>query len=313
MKRKLTHIFKNAYQEHTLSFFTISSLCLVVLSCIVFYFYLGHLYNDQFTSLVQSNVSISSLQSFGQSKDRILTNYVISILVLYGFGFLAFRYYDSRMKKANSQLKEAKGVTLYALATLAETRDAVTGKHLERTSQYVEAIANELRHLPHYKNYLTDEYIEDLVRSAPLHDIGKVGIRDSILLKPGKLTELEFEHMKKHCTIGSDTLQNASSKLDFQSFLSIAIQLSHYHHEKWNGKGYPDGLDKLDIPLSARIMALADVYDALRSQRPYKEPMSHFDAKVIIVADSGRHFDPEVVDAFLKQEEVFIQISKNVS
>ncbi len=217
------------------------------------------------------------------------------------------------MKKANSQLKEAKGVTLYALATLAETRDAVTGKHLERTSQYVEAIANELRHLPHYKNYLTDDYIEDLVRSAPLHDIGKVGIRDSILLKPGKLTEIEFEHMKKHCTIGSDTLQNASSKLDFQSFLSIAIQLSHYHHEKWNGKGYPDGLGKHDIPLSARIMALADVYDALRSKRPYKEPMSHFDAKVIIVADSGRHFDPEVVDAFLKQEEVFIQISKNVS
>lgn len=229
--------------------------------------------------------------------------------ILYWLQFFIFYNAYRRLREINYQLDKTKEVTLFALATLAETRDNETGGHLQRTSEYVRIIAEELRKLPAYTSYFTKAYIRDLVLSAKLHDIGKVGIKDSILLKKGKLTLEEFEEMKTHSIIGANTLKSAEKKLEFRSFLTIAKQITLYHHEKWNGRGYPEGLVGETIPISARIMAIADVYDALRSQRPYKGITSHSDAKKIIVSESGEHFDPVVVEMFLKIEHLFEEIS----
>lgn len=211
--------------------------------------------------------------------------------------------------EANRQLLKTEGVTIFALAYQAELRDMETGKHLERTAHYVRLLAEELSRLPKYRTYLTSRYIADLVKSAPLHDIGKVAIPDSILRKPGKLTPDEFEIIKKHCEYGTRVLTIADEKLDFQSFLKIAIQVVSSHHEKWNGTGYPKGLKGDAIPLSGRIMALADVYDALRSERCYKKSFSHEDTCRIISQEKGEHFDPDIVDVFSGIEKKFNEIS----
>jgi response regulator RpfG family c-di-GMP phosphodiesterase len=211
--------------------------------------------------------------------------------------------------EANRQLLKTEGVTIFALAYQAELRDLETGKHLERTAHYVRLLVEELSRLPKYKTYLTPRYIADLVKSAPLHDIGKVAIPDSILRKPGKLTPEEFVIIKQHCEYGTRVLKIADEKLDFQSFLKIAIQIVSSHHEKWNGTGYPKGLKGEAIPLSGRIMALADVYDALRSERCYKKGFSHEDTCRIILQEKGEHFDPEIVDVFSGIEKKFNEIS----
>ena len=153
----------------------------------------------------------------------------------------------------------------------------------------------------------------DLVKSAPLHDIGKVGIADSILLKPGTLTPEERQEIQRHCEMGARVLRIAEKKLKFQSFLTIAIQLTLYHHEKWDGTGYPNGLAGEAIPLSGRIMALADNYDALRTTRPYKSAFSHEQSRGIIQENRGTHFDPALVDAFLRREADFRRISEELS
>jgi response regulator RpfG family c-di-GMP phosphodiesterase len=212
--------------------------------------------------------------------------------------------------ETNQQLLQTEGVTIYALAYQAELRDLETGKHLERTAHYVRLIAEELSTLPKYRTYLTPSYIADLVKSAPLHDIGKVAIPDLILKKPGKLTPEEFEIIKTHCEYGTKVLRLAEEKLNFKSFLKIAIQLVSSHHEKWNGTGYPNGLEGETIPLSGRIMALADVYDALRSDRCYKKGMSHEETLKIISQEKGTHFDPEIVDVFCGIEKKFKEISR---
>ena len=211
--------------------------------------------------------------------------------------------------KQNEQLHQTEDVTIFTLAYLAEIRDQETGKHLERTSQYVGALARELSYMPKYNSYLTERYIFDIVKSAPLHDIGKVGIPDSILKKNGKLTTEEFEIIKQHCEFGANILKTAEKKLGFESFLRIAIQLVMSHHERWDGQGYPQGLKGDKIPLSARIMALADVYDALRSKRCYKEAFPHEQSYAIIVKERGKQFDPDIVDAFIKTEQTFLEIS----
>jgi response regulator RpfG family c-di-GMP phosphodiesterase len=211
--------------------------------------------------------------------------------------------------EANRQLLKTEGVTILALAYQAELRDLETGRHLERTAHYVQLIAEELARIPKYRSYLTPVYIADLKKSAPLHDIGKVAIPDSILKKPGKLTPEEFEIIKKHCEYGMKVLQMADEKLDFRSFLKIAIQIVSTHHERWNGSGYPFGLKGESIPLSGRIMALADVYDALRSDRCYKKACSHEETRRIISLEKGEHFDPEIVDAFNGIEKKFSEIS----
>ena len=218
-----------------------------------------------------------------------------------------------RQQRTTSELVETQDVTIFALAYQAELRDRQTGKHLERTAIYVRALGEELAQLPAYRAYLSRAYISDLVKSAPLHDIGKVGIADSILLKPGTLTPEERQEIQRHREMGARVLRIAEKKLKFQSFLTIAIQLTLYHHEKWDGTGYPNGLAGEAIPLSGRIMALADNYDALRTTRPYKSAFSHEQSRGIIQENRGTHFDPALVDAFLRREADFRRISEELS
>jgi putative two-component system response regulator len=202
----------------------------------------------------------------------------------------------------------AQKAVLFSLAGLAEWRDTETGLHLERTRNYSVILAKELRKNKKYRKVITDEFIDDLYDAASLHDIGKVGIRDSILLKEGKLTNEEFEEMKRHVIIGKQVLQDAADKFNLkQSFITMGKNICAYHHEKYNGKGYPEGLKGEEIPLEARIFALSDAYDAIRSKRPYKQGLSHTEAVKRIKADRGEHFDPDIVDAFLKCEKEFMK------
>ncbi len=202
-------------------------------------------------------------------------------------------------------------VSIHALARLAETRDPETGNHIRRTQSYVRALADRLRAHPRFVGRLTDDYIDLLAKSAPLHDIGKVGIPDHILLKPGKLTAEEWAIMKTHARLGSEAIEQAErDAVQPVAFLAIAKEIAHWHHEKWDGSGYPDGLAGEAIPIPARLMALADVFDALISRRVYKPPMPFEQARDIILGDRGRHFDPDVVDAFLDVFPEFVAIAQ---
>jgi len=222
------------------------------------------------------------------------------------------RSLQTRLVREREVLVQTQDVTIFALAYEAELRDHATGQHLERTSEYVKILATELARHPNYYQYLTESYVSDLVRAAPLHDIGKVGIPDAILLKPGKLTATEFSIMQEHCELGVQVLNKADERLRFQSFLKIAIQLALSHHEKWDGTGYPNGTDGNQIPLSGRIMALADVYDALRSERGYKSSIGHDKSRDIILDGRGTHFDPDVVGTFLLKQDDFLWISNTL-
>lgn len=201
--------------------------------------------------------------------------------------------------------------TIRALARLAEIRDFETGDHLMRTQAYVRLLAQRLRLNPKYAEQLDDREIELMAKSAPLHDIGKVGIPDHILRKPGKLTPDEWEIMKTHTVLGGQAIAHAEQDLDGQvGFLRYAKEIVTWHHERWDGGGYPDGLAGEAIPLSARLMALADVFDALTSVRVYKAAMSPSRTREIILQDRGRHFDPDVVDAFVDAFDEFVEISR---
>ncbi|KHT46387.1 HD-GYP domain-containing protein [Vibrio sinaloensis] len=213
------------------------------------------------------------------------------------------------LESSQEEVKTTRDVAIVSLSALAESRDNETGAHILRTQEYIRALANYLSQFEHHKALLTPSYIELLYKSAPLHDVGKVGIPDSILLKPGKLTDEEFEIMKDHPEIGAKALSMAEKQLGSNSFLQLAKEISLTHHEKWDGSGYPNQLVGQDIPLSGRLMALADVYDALISERVYKKAFSHDKAKSIILEGKGRHFDPELVDAFLAIENEFVAIA----
>jgi len=193
--------------------------------------------------------------------------------------------------------------TIHALSRLAENRDDETAKHLDRVSEYCALIAEGMRADGDHVDVLTDEFIADLTLSAPLHDIGKVGIPDSILLKPGPLNAEEWEIMKKHSTIGAETMHHVIENTGEQSFLRMGFEIAWCHHERWDGTGYPRGLKGDEIPLAARIMALADVYDALTTWRPYKLPWTHVEAMVYLLEERGGHFEPAVVDAFARCAE----------
>ena len=220
-------------------------------------------------------------------------------------------YLESEVARRTREVTVIQDVAIMAMASLAETRDNETGNHIRRTQHYVEALAARLLEAGGGAGELTPESIRMLFKSAPLHDIGKVGIPDSILLKPGKLTPEEFEIMKTHTTIGRDAILAAESLLDTpNSFMQCAREIAYAHQEKWDGSGYPLGLKGDAIPLSARLMALADVYDALISRRVYKPPMPHAKAAGIIREGRGTHFDPRVVDAFLAVEDKFRQIAE---
>jgi putative two-component system response regulator len=219
-------------------------------------------------------------------------------------------YLEAELARRMSENLVVQDVSIHALAHLAEIRDPETGNHLRRTQGYVRTLAQQLRNHPRFSEFLTDRVIDQLAKSAPLHDIGKVGIPDSILLKPGKLTPEEWEIMKTHAKLGSDAIELAERDADrLVEFLVLAKDIAHYHHEKWDGSGYPDGLAGDAIPIAARLMALADVFDALISPRVYKPPMDFGDAFDIIVVGRGSHFDPDVTDAFLARFEEFREIA----
>lgn len=221
-----------------------------------------------------------------------------------------YRELSLRIKAGERLLNlQSKDLIVFALARLAEIRDKETGDHLERIRQYSKLLAEKMSQTAKYKNIINPNYIKNLYDTSPLHDIGKVGIPDYILLKEGKLTQEEFDIMKTHTILGKTTLEEVSRNAN-RGFLKMAIEIAGSHHEKWNGSGYPLGLKGLEIPLSARLVALADVYDALRSKRSYKERMPHKKACQIIVKDSGTHFDPDVVYAFMEIENRFKEISE---
>ena len=218
------------------------------------------------------------------------------------------------VKKAK-ELEATKSAVIVGMASLAEIRDPETGFHLKRTQEYVRALAIELRKHPDFENVITDNLISMYVKTAPLHDIGKVGVPDAILLKPGPLTKEEFEVMKGHPSYGAQIIETSieSLRLDFHSktgleFLTIAKELIEGHHEKWDGSGYPRGLIGNDIPLSARVMALADVFDALSTKRPYKAAFDRDKVEMIILEGKGTHFDPRIIDAFVSIKEEFWSI-----
>ena len=208
------------------------------------------------------------------------------------------------------ELRISQEVTMVALASLAETRDNETGNHILRTQHYVLALATHLRDHARFSAALSEEVFDRVFKAAPLHDIGKVGIPDRILLKPGRLDADEFEIMKTHTTLGRDAIENAQRRVGVSvPLLEVAKEIALSHQEKWDGSGYPEGLAGEAIPLSARLMAVADVYDALISRRVYKAPMSHEQAAAIIVAGAGQHFDPDISDAFVALEQQFRTIS----
>ncbi|MFA6310429.1 MAG: two-component system response regulator [Sterolibacterium sp.] len=202
-------------------------------------------------------------------------------------------------------------ITINALAELAETRDPETGNHIRRTQKYVHVLAERLQSRPRFAEFLNDKAINLVAKSAPLHDIGKVGIPDHILLKPGKLTTAEWAVMKTHAAVGALAIERAVRDADRSvDFLNIARQIARHHHEKWDGSGYPDGLKAEAIPIPARLMALADVFDAIISRRIYKAALPIEQARDIIADERGRHFDPDVVDAFLAGFEIFRAIAE---
>jgi len=219
-------------------------------------------------------------------------------------------YLEAEVWRRSREVMAIQEVTIMAMASLAETRDNATGNHIRRTQHYVRALAQHLRHHPRFVTALNDETIELLFKSAPLHDIGKVGIPDRILLKPGRLTPDEFEIMKTHAALGRDAIAAAERYLDTpDSFLRFAREIAYSHQEKWDGSGYPEGLWGEQIPLSARLMAVADVYDALISRRIYKPALPHEQAVAMIREGRDQHFDPDIVDAFLECAEQFRTIA----
>jgi putative two-component system response regulator len=220
------------------------------------------------------------------------------------------RHLEHLVEQRTQELMQMQEATILAMASLAETRDNETGNHIRRTQAYVAALARQLSDHPRFSAVLTEENIELLFKSAPLHDIGKVGVPDRILLKPGKLTPDEFEIMKLHTVYGRDAILAVEKHLGGSNgFLTFAREIAYSHQEKWDGSGYPEGLRGDAIPLSARLMAMADVYDALISKRVYKSAFSHEEALDIIREGRGSHFDPDIFDAFLQIEQSFRAIA----
>jgi len=218
---------------------------------------------------------------------------------------------ERQVRERTAQVQKVQDATILAMASLAETRDNETGHHILRTQRYVDVLARHLRGHPHFSAELSEERIRLMVKSAPLHDIGKVGIPDRILLKPGRFTPEEFEIMKSHTTLGRNAIEHAETALSVPvEFLKVAKDIAYGHQEKWDGTGYPQGISGDDIPLSARLMAVADVYDALISRRVYKAGMPHEKAVGIILEGSGSHFDPDVVEAFNDATEAFRDIAR---
>lgn len=221
---------------------------------------------------------------------------------------------NNELINRNEEITKTPEATMLALSSLAEIRDNDTGQHIRRTQKFVMALSTALMNRGMFVDFLSQDTINNLFRSAALHDIGKVAIPDHILLKPGKLAPEEFEIMKNHAIMGSQAIENAEAILgSANSFLSMARDIAHFHHERWDGHGYPDGRSGNDIPLPARIMAVADVYDALTCRRVYKPGMPHDTATAIMRDGRGTHFDPVILDFFLEIQDEFAQIAIELS
>jgi putative two-component system response regulator len=225
------------------------------------------------------------------------------------------RLLEERVRERTEELAHAQDVTYIGFAALAEFRDHETGAHIIRTQQYVRILARYLSIHPRFQDYLSVDEIDLLHKSAPLHDIGKIAVPDRILLKPGKLTPQEFEEMKKHTIYGRDAIAQAEKALGNvkNSFLRLAKEIAYTHHEKWDGSGYPQGLAGDNIPVSGRLMALADIYDALISKRIYKSAIPHQTAVEIIANERGKQLDPDMVEAFLEHQDIFGNIAQNIT
>lgn len=239
-----------------------------------------------------------------------LSHLIVAIVFLYLIlTVLKFRMEERKVSARTKEILLTQDSTIESMATLAECRDPETGGHIKRTREYIVILAKYLQNKEKYRKYLTESVIYMLYKSAPLHDIGKVGVPDNILLKPGNLTQKEFDIMKRHTLMGRNVIRAAANNLGKDSFLQFAEEMAYTHQEKWDGSGYPQGLKGEEIPFSGRIMALADVYDALISRRPYKKPYTHSEAINTIKLSSGSHFDPHIVDAFLALTDEFRTIA----
>ena len=242
------------------------------------------------------------IQSLSYGVQYIIIAIVTGSVFMY---FAILKEQAEEYKKQTDAIEKLQNGLILVLADLVESRDKCTGDHIKKTAEYVRIIMEQLIEDNVYVNELTDSFVEDVVRSAPLHDIGKIQVPDAILNKPGRLSPDEFEIIKTHTTAGRDIISSAIDMVSEEEsgYLYEARNLAYCHHEKWNGSGYPQGLVGENIPLSARIMAVADIFDALISKRSYKEPMPFEEAIGIIKDSSGTHFDPKIVDSFIKAED----------
>ncbi len=223
------------------------------------------------------------------------------------------RILEIRVAEQVKQISDMQMATIFSLAKLAQSRDDDTGKHLERVQEYCFILSVQLAKDSKYKDSVTPKFIENIVNASPLHDIGKVGISDLILLKPGPLTDEEYAIMKTHTKIGAETLESVDRKFGNNTFIEMGKVIARSHHEKWDGTGYPDRLVGNDIPLAARIMAIADVFDAISTKRSYKDPFPHERCIEIIKEGSGTQFDPDLVEAFLKVTDKFYVVRQKLS
>ncbi len=217
---------------------------------------------------------------------------------------------EERVNEQVEQITSAQLGAIFAMSKLAESKDPETGAHLERMREYCRLLSEVLRKDGRYEDVVDENFIGNIYAASPLHDIGKVGVPDSILLKPGKLDSGEWSLMQTHTTIGADTLRAVDKTHPGNGFVRMGIEIAEGHHEKWDGSGYPYGLSGTAIPLPARILALGDVYDALTSKRCYKDAFSHEKSKGIIMEGDGSHFDPDIVGAFLKVESEFVRVRR---
>jgi response regulator RpfG family c-di-GMP phosphodiesterase len=260
---------------------------------------------------------------------KLLTRELRGTVIVLSIGLVFFsvaltaaiiRRYENRLGSINkdlektiairtSELLKSRSAVIFGLAKLAESRDDQTGQHLERIRKYVQILGTEIGRM---SPDLSQDFVETLADTSSLHDIGKVGIPDSVLLHPGPLNDAQREIIRKHPGIGGDTLLALKQRWGDDPFLVTACEIAFAHHERWDGEGYPFGLKGEDIPLSARVVALADVYDALTSKRVYKDALSHEDAMTIITAGKGTHFDPMVVDAFVRRENDFRAVRRSI-
>lgn len=219
-------------------------------------------------------------------------------------------YLSEQVREKVLEISRSQLAAIFAMSKLAESRDPETGEHLERMREYCKVLSDQLSRISKYSSIIDREFVDSIYAASPLHDIGKVGVEDSVLLKPGKLTEEEWVQMKLHPVIGAETLREVDRQHPGNAFIQTGIEIAESHHEKWDGSGYPHGLSGETIPLSARILALGDVYDALTSKRCYKDAFSHEKSVNIILEGDGRHFDPDVVIAFKETEDEFQRIRK---